>query len=82
MAGPAAEAATSTLPHFNKREKCKLAIYMERMTENERDALSAALGNTEWWSASALVKVLKQFGFSVGTTTVKTHRSRDCVCYL
>ena len=62
-------------------KQCKLGVFTDSLGDNERTALLKALGNSEW-SAAALVKVLKQYGFPVGTTTVKTHRSGDCVCYL
>jgi hypothetical protein len=59
--------------------KCAVCHALGTFDQATRDAIEAAMGDTERFAAIGLVGVLAELGHHVGRSTVERHRKRECV---
>lgn len=61
-------------------EACIAARLIATMPSEDRDDLTAALGNAEYTTA-AILRVLNRRGIDVRRAALSRHRNRECPCY-
>ncbi len=59
--------------------KCAVCQALGTFDQATRDAIEAAMGDTERFAANGLVGVLARLGHDVGRSTVERHRKRECL---
>ena len=63
--------------------KCRIAVIMDQMGDNERESLRHLLDETEVFGTQ-IAEVLKNNGYTVSSTHVQHHRRRKvsggCIC--
>ena len=60
-------------------QKCKLALINDELDATQKAKLQAALDH-ETIAASRIVGALNSWGYRVGVTTVRNHRTKVCAC--
>lgn len=60
---------------------CKLGNILANATDAEKKVLQKAIADNDTWSAQQLATAINLTDYSVGATTIKDHRRRECGCF-
>lgn len=64
-------------PPVIERGRCTFRPWYEKLTEDERNAITASFDNEDW-TTSAIVRILQDAGCPSSETTIRTHRKFAC----
>lgn len=69
----------------NPTKKCKLGDEMEKMDAETKDYLTEVLTTTPnsplRLSHNSISVALKTEGYNVSSSTIRSHRTKECACY-
>lgn len=71
--------ALTGAPPKDKRLRCYFTGWFETQTPERQEAISQAMKNDKWTTAS-LYELFQQYGYEKQYNTLRSHRVRDCSC--
>lgn len=68
-------------PPKSKAIYCKVDLWLQKLDDNDKEILLAALLDWNLWPHASLARELRARGMDISDTTIGKHRHRDCACY-
>lgn len=62
------------------RVRCNVAVVLDRMDDDTREAFVAALDPESGWQGTALARELQAAGYAIKSPSIQRHRNRGCFC--
>ena len=59
--------------------RCGVGVWLETVTEDERDEFNVAL-NDRTFTGADIHRVMKEMGFGYTISSLRGHRAHECLC--